>query len=76
MPYINIKSNLLQPIGVSTSCSGVRSASAPPHEAGSQTCFAPHVNGDDSQQTLYNLKPARNVFYEMCFIKKEARGPC
>ena len=49
--------------------SGVRSASAPPHEAGSQTYSSPHVNSDDSQQTIYNLQPARNVFYEMCFIK-------
>ena len=36
--------------------------------------FSPHVNSDDSQQTIYNLQPARNVFYEMCFIKEEARG--
>ena len=36
---------------------------------------SPHVNSDDSQQTIYNLQPARNVFYEMCFIKTEARGP-
>ena len=47
----------------------VRSASAPPHEAGIQTYSSPQVNSDDSQQTLYNLQPARNVFYEMCFIK-------
>ena len=38
-------------------------------------CPSPHMNSDDSQQTIYNLQPARNVFYEMCFIKKEARGP-
>ena len=51
--------------------SGVRSASAPPHEAGSQTYSSPHVNSDDSeykQYIIYNLQ-------EMCFIKKEARGP-
>ena len=46
-----------------------------PHEAGSQTHSSPHVNSDDSQQTIYNLQPARNVFYEVCFIKKEARSP-
>ena len=61
-------------IGMSTSGSGVRSASAPPHEAGSQTYSSPHVNSDDSQQTIYNLQPARNVFYKLCFIKKEAWG--
>ena len=43
---------------------GIRSASAPPHEAGSQTYSSPHVNSDDSQQTIYNLQPARNVFYK------------
>ena len=43
--------------------SGVRSA--PPHEAGSQPYSSPHVNSDDSQQTigLYNLQPARNLFF-------------
>ena len=55
--------------------SGVRSVSAPPHEGGSQTYSSSHVNSDDSQQTIYNLQPARNVFYEMCFIKKEAQRP-
>ena len=28
-----------------------------------------------TEQAIYNLQPARNVFYEMCFVKKEARGP-
>ena len=60
-------------IGMSTSRSSVRSASAPPHEAGIQTYSSPQVNSNDSQQTIYNLQPARNVFYEMCFKKKEAR---
>ena len=64
-----------QAIGVSTSRSGIRSVSASPHEAGSQTYSSPHVNSDDPQQTIDNLQPARNVFYEMCLIKKEARGP-
>ena len=40
-----------------------------------QPDLSPHVNSDDSQQTIYNLQPARIVFYEMCFIKKEAWGP-
>ena len=44
--------------------SGVRSASAPPHEAGSQTYSSPHVNSDYSQQTIYLLQLARNVFYK------------
>ena len=43
--------------------SGVRSASAPPHEASSQTYSSPHMNSDDSQQTIYNLQPA-NVFHK------------
>ena len=64
-----------QAIGMSMPRSVVRSASSPPHKAGSQTYSSPHVNSNDSQQTIYNLQPARNVFYEMCFIKKEAQGP-
>ena len=30
----------------------------------SQTYSSPHMNSDDSQQTIYNLQPARNVFYK------------
>ena len=44
--------------------SSIGSASVAPHEAGSQTYSSPHVSNDDSQQTIYNLQPARNVFYK------------
>ena len=58
-------------IGVSTSRSWQREVCVCPSPRSRQ----PDVNSDDSQQTIYNLQPARSVFYEMCFINKEARGP-
>ena len=59
-------------IGMSTSRSGVRSASAPPHEAGIQThSSSPQVKSNESQQTIYNLQLARNVLNEMCFLKRK-----
>ena len=36
----------------------------------SQTYSSPRVNSNDSQQTIFNLQPARNVFY-----KKGSPGP-
>ena len=45
-------------------CSGVRSASDPSREAGSQTYCSPHVTSNDSQQTIFNLQLARIVFYK------------
>ena len=51
------------------SCSGIRCASAPMKQQPDLLSTTPEH--DDSQQTIYNLQPARNVFYKK--RKPEAR---